>query len=414
MKNSDSLPWTNSNAKENSLHAMCSYLGSFPAGLARTFIELLSEPGNIVLDPFCGRGTTLLETRLARRIPLASDLNPVALALTSAKNVCVSYDSALDRIDNLEANYDIPLFLPEALDQPEDIKLIFHPYTLAQLCYMRRILIKSANDTDKFLVGMILGLMHGKERKDGSSAYASISMPNTFSMSPGYVRRFVQRNNLQKIERNVFKLLREKVFRLNSDLELPVSKGIVACADAKTLSSNEELALYKGKVDLIITSPPYGNIVNYALQNWIRMWFLSHDARLVSDILDDGLTLGASLDFLEQAISELKKMLSSKGVIVMVVGDIAKSTSSVVSPARDLIRRIHNKSMFKYIGFISDYLDINTKTTRIWGNSKGRATNVDRIILLSDSEFCFNPDNELSKQFNTSKLIENAIEFAGL
>jgi len=392
---------------------MCSYLGSFPAGLARTFIEVLSDPGNIVLDPFCGRGTTLLEARLTGRFPLASDLNPVALALTNAKNVSISYDSVLERINNLEANYDIPLFLPEALDQPEDIKLIFHPYTLAQLCYLRRVLLKSVNDIDTFLVGVVLGLMHGKERKDGSSAYASISMPNTFSMSPGYVRRFVQRNNLQRIERNVFSLLKEKVLRLNN-MKLPINRGIVACADAKTLSSNKELALYKGKVDLIITSPPYGNIVNYALQNWIRMWFLSQDARLVSDILDDGLTLSASLDFLEQSLSELKKMLSSKGVIVMVLGDIAKSPSSVVSPARDLIRRIHNLNMFKYIGFISDYLNINTKTTRIWGNSKGRATNVDRIILLSDSEYHFNSNSALSMQFNTSDLIMNAIEFAGL
>ena len=69
------------------------------------------------------------------------------------------------------------MYLPEDLAQPDEIHLIFHPRTLAQLCY---------------LIGCVLGVMHGGERKDGTSGYLSISMPNTFSMSPDYVRRFVQ------------------------------------------------------------------------------------------------------------------------------------------------------------------------------------------------------------------------------
>ena len=92
--------------------------------------------------------------------------------------------------------------------------LIFHPRTLAQLCYLRLVLIDSENAIDEFIVGAILGIMHGGERKDGTSGYLSISMPNTFSMSPEYVRRFVQTKQLNREFRDVFQLLREKTIRV--------------------------------------------------------------------------------------------------------------------------------------------------------------------------------------------------------
>jgi len=411
--NNSPLPWSNNKGKEHAWHRMCSYLGSFPASLASTFINTLSDPEDIVLDPFCGRGTTLLECRLLGRFPLSSDLNPIAVALTNAKNASLDVQQVMERITELEHCYDLPLYLPEALDQPEDIKLIYHPYTLAQLCFLRRKLRDPKCSVDSFLLGAVLGLMHGRERKDGTSAYASISMPNTFSMSPGYVRRFVQKNNLQRVERNVFSLMREKVLRLCKNNVEFRTQGIVACLDVKTISISNEFAPYRGKVKLVITSPPYCNVVNYALQNWIRMWFLYKDAKEVSCILDDNLPLGESLDFLERAVKEIYNMLDEDGVVVLVIGDIAKSKNSVVSPARDLIRRIYKNGIFNYIGFMSDYLDTNGKTTRIWNDTKGRATNVDRIILLSNKPPTFR-SNRLLSTFDPISLAKNAVEFAGL
>jgi len=42
-------------------HPMCSYLASFPAALTHAFIARYSRPGDVVLDPFSGRGTTPLQ-----------------------------------------------------------------------------------------------------------------------------------------------------------------------------------------------------------------------------------------------------------------------------------------------------------------------------------------------------------------
>src|SRR5258708_17246931 len=66
-------------------HPMCSYLASFPAALTHAFIARYSRPGDVVLDPFSGRGTTALQACAEGRIGVGNDLNPLAHLLTASK-----------------------------------------------------------------------------------------------------------------------------------------------------------------------------------------------------------------------------------------------------------------------------------------------------------------------------------------
>ena len=68
-----------------SLHPMCSYLASFPAAVAHAFIGRYSRRGDVVVDPFSGRGTTPLQACAEGRIGVGNDLNPFAQLLTGAK-----------------------------------------------------------------------------------------------------------------------------------------------------------------------------------------------------------------------------------------------------------------------------------------------------------------------------------------
>jgi hypothetical protein len=43
---------------------------------------------------------------------------------------------------------------------------------------------------------------------------------------------------------------------------------------------------------------------------------------------------------------------------------------------------LHDKS-FEYVGCLSDHIQIDAKTTRIWKETKGQATSVDRVVLLA-------------------------------
>jgi len=384
-------------------HSMCSYLGTFPASLARAMITLLSEPGDCVIDPFSGRGTTLLEARLLGRHAIVSDLNPMAIALSRAKNVSVTYEEAIAEIEALRSSYDRVTYLAEAHVQPDDILLIYSPETLAQLCYLRRRLLKKPSDVRTFLLGALLGVMHGSERQDGTSAYASISMPNTFSMAPNYVRRFVETNQLNRSGRDVFEILTAKVGRLFKEGPASGDTGVVVAWDAKKLADHPEVAPYQGTAKLVVTSPPYLGVVNYAKQNWIRNWLLQPAEYFGrEDELDDNLTLPQWLDFIEETIEGLKKLLLPNGVIVLVVGDVVRSTNSHINLARHLIQRLQHDKVFSFIGVFDDHMGHDIKTTRIWKETKGKATAVDRIVVLSNTV----------PEFNLRALIE-ALDIGG-
>ena len=69
--------WTAQQRQAHSLHEI-SYRACFKPQLPAFFIDRLTQPGDVVYDPFMGRGTTLLEAGLQGRIPLGCDINPLS------------------------------------------------------------------------------------------------------------------------------------------------------------------------------------------------------------------------------------------------------------------------------------------------------------------------------------------------
>ncbi len=71
-------------------HDIHRYPAKFIPQLARRVIEEYSDKGEIILDPFCGSGTTLLEARLVGRHAIGVDLNPVAYYVSRVKTNPIS------------------------------------------------------------------------------------------------------------------------------------------------------------------------------------------------------------------------------------------------------------------------------------------------------------------------------------
>jgi len=86
-------------------HPMCSYLASFPAALTHAFIARYSRPGDVVLDPFSGRGTTPLQACAEGRIGVGNDLNPFAHLLTAAKVEPATRAEAATRLASLRLGW---------------------------------------------------------------------------------------------------------------------------------------------------------------------------------------------------------------------------------------------------------------------------------------------------------------------
>ena len=79
-------PWDYTDANTQFLtHNIHRYSGKFIPQIAARAISLLTQPGDLVVDPYCGSGTTLLESALLGRRAVGVDLNPLAVLITRVK-----------------------------------------------------------------------------------------------------------------------------------------------------------------------------------------------------------------------------------------------------------------------------------------------------------------------------------------
>lgn len=91
--------------KKNKVHEMCSYVAMYPAWLVQNLILRYTVSGDKIYDPFSGRGTTILESRMLGRYGYGSDLNPLAYILSKSKSFKISLKSIFSRIEELEKKY---------------------------------------------------------------------------------------------------------------------------------------------------------------------------------------------------------------------------------------------------------------------------------------------------------------------
>lgn len=378
----------------HAMHTMCSYHGMFPAKVAHYFIQRYSHPGDVVLDPFSGRGTMALQARAEGRKVISNDLNPLAYVLSHAKSDPPSWEEIHAFLGGLEIDYKSSKRATP--DVSPDIRMLYHENTLKQLCYIRQRLLSkriTAWAREEFmLAGALAGIMHGSWRRDNTSQYLSISMPNTFSMSPTYVEKFIQEKGLKKIDQDVFERLRDKIARLYLDDTAGVT-GKAYHADAARLLGSKNVR--PGSVDLIVTSPPYLQVVNYGTANWIRLWLLGIDEvgrehgigrkKLDAD-LDHRHTYTSYREFMLRTVVGAQRVLKRDGVAVFVIGDVADPGKEPVPLAKKLWDDIKDETGLQLIESIEDDLPAHTKVSRIWRETKGQATNRDCALVLAQRE----------------------------
>lgn len=375
----------------HSMHTMCSYHGMFPAKLAHYFIQRYTKPGDLVVDPFSGRGTVPLQSRMEGRTCIGNDLSPLAYVLSRAKANPPSWSTICGAVDDLETQYRADP--PTKVESPADIRMLFHANTLKQLVFLRSHLLgrhlTAWSPEQLMLAGSIAGILHGSHRRDGTSQYLSISMPNTFSMSPAYVKKYIRENGLTKPDQDVFERLRDKLARLYLDgIDGPA--GTTSMVDAVDLLGGDRVR--PGSVDLLLTSPPYLKVVNYGTANWIRLWWLGLDGvgrergvgrRTLNAALDHQHTYSSYRDFFTRLLAGTRRALKRDGVAVFVIGDVANPGKEPLPLAWKLWQEIGSDSDLRLLEFIEDDLAAQNKVSRIWGETKGQATDRDCVLVLA-------------------------------
>lgn len=372
------------------MHSMASRSGSFPPALADYFINNFSKIGDLVLDPYSGKGTTPYQACLLNRIGFGTDIAPEAYVLTGAKVSSISHTEAIDYLNSIRfgiSNTNIK-------DVPPDVKVFFSTKTLAQILVIKERLLEDLGlESDRldyengnvfhtaktrkeqlaqYWLGILIGILHG------SSSY-SLSLPcsHSFSMAPNYTKNYAKKHNLKKPDRNVKMCMIEKSFYLQSAGTSGV-QGKAYLGKAQELSKS-----WEEKFDLILTSPPYFTAQSYAWDNWLREWLLGFDFKDVRKQT----TQTASYEKYSQAmflfLKEAYRVLKPGKRAFVVVGDVTKKTSTekVIIRTSDVITTEAKKAGFEIDLIIND----DIPPTKRYNSSflqENQGLTIDRIVCL--------------------------------
>lgn len=251
---------------ELDLNTICPYYTMFPLDFPLSILKK-ADKNDWVLDPFCGRGTTIFAARMLGLGSVGIDSNPVAAAISAAKLVDTEATSVIATARSILGNKTKPVYIPNG----EFWKHCYHPETLKNICVLRESFMKNCSTPAKIVLrALMLGILHGPLRK-GKPTYLSNQMPRTYAGKPAAAVRYWQRKDL--LQPPYVDVLETIINRANHSLAklLPPGKGAVYCGDARYAALIVPKNIY---FNWIITSPPYFGMRTYKPDQWLRNWFL--------------------------------------------------------------------------------------------------------------------------------------------
>jgi hypothetical protein len=241
----------------------------FPETFAEHWLAQLTKPDDLVLDPFCGRGTLPFQALLMGRRAIGCDTNPVAHCISRAKTNAPAMGRVLSRIAALEAAYSKRRIEKEVARLPDFFQFAYHDKTLHQIVFLRRALNHKTSLVDGMIAALVLGSLHGET--DRSRRFLSNQMPHTISTKPCYSIRFWKERRHQAPERDVFALLKAQL-SYRYETGLPEGRATILNIDMRDLPRQSNKI--DGAISCVVTSPPYFDVTNYAEDQWLRLWFL--------------------------------------------------------------------------------------------------------------------------------------------
>ena len=248
-------------------HDLHAFAAKFPPQLPRAFIRGLTNPGDVILDPMMGSGTTVVEALLEGREGIGLDIDPLALRLCRVKVTPLDINILRDIGVTVIARASNLLSDKEIIDQnlvrrfdtqtKEFVNYWFCPTTQRELTA----LALAIQEIDNPLARHFLEL-----------TFSSIIITKSGGVSRArdlaHSRPHLDGTKIPKnaIEQFVLKLRKNLVSI--AQLKANGSNAAIITSDARLMP------LADRSVDLIVTSPPYANAIDYMrAHKFSLVWF---------------------------------------------------------------------------------------------------------------------------------------------
>ena len=363
--------WTSRQRAAHSLHEV-SYRACFKPQLPRFFIDRLTRPGDMVYDPFMGRGTTLLEAALLGRVAIGCDINPLSKVLVEPRLRPPSVEAVEQRLSSVDwtANEEFQ----------EELLTFYHPDTLREISALKAYLIHRRERGPLDAVDAWIRMVAVNRLTGHSPGFFSVyTLPPNQAVTVTAQQKINANRDQSPPRRNVAALIVRKSRSLLSDYDERTRVRLSSVWGRHRLLTESAATtpqVESATVSLVVTSPPFLDVVDYAGDNWLRCWFCGINPA------DVKLTILKKIEDWRDAMTavflELSRVLTSGGHLAFEVGEVRGGQVRLeehvipcgVDAGLEPVLVLINAQAF-------------TKTAACWGvenNLKG--TNTNRIVLF--------------------------------
>lgn len=248
-------------APRQSVHSLHRYFGKLIPGIPRFAIKNFSKVGGVVLDPFCGSGTTLIEAMLEGRRSIGVDINPLASFIAKVKTTPIAKEELDRTLTEILWEWRAGPKTTDELPIPYVVNMDhwFRQEVKAELLSLRAAILRiPASDQKNFFLGVF------------SAFIRSVSNADPQHVFPGYSKRMREldaEGRVINVEASFLRAARKRILQVSILDPISFRPSVFT-------GSLENQNFEESSVDLVVTNPPYISSIRYLETMKIEMGWL--------------------------------------------------------------------------------------------------------------------------------------------